>query len=214
MAPEPPKAKATSLKGRAVGMAAALVAGLALFLVFTFGPDGSEESVNLAEDWARDEYYPPSTVNTSDSLAGTPTDKRQLDELVVRLQDSAEKGDTAAMTRLGVMHKYGVGILQNYDLAAKWIQQSAYSADPDGMLELGRLYRDGVGVEKDPILAYVWFNRAAAGMNMRAVKERDAILRGLTSDQLKAAQELSTTDSSEIMADSISPEQLKATARP
>ena len=59
------------------------------------------------------------------------------------------------------------------------------------MLELGRLYRDGVGFEADAVLAYVWFNRAAAALNMDAVREREDLASDMTPEQLRSAQELS-----------------------
>jgi len=165
-----------------------------------------------------DEAAPPSPqkvgTDPGDGRAdpgGNPHDAAALAE---RLEASAGEGNTNAMTRLGVMYKLGIGILQNYELAASWIHRSAELGNADGMLELGRLYRDGVGVEADPVLAYVWFNRAAAAMNMRAVQEREQLLRGLTPEQLRDAQELSAIDSTELMADSSAPAELKVTARP
>ena len=108
--------------------------------------------------------------------------------LLSRLIQSAESGDTAAMVRLGLTYKEGIGALQNFDQAAMWIQEAAGRGDPKGMLELARLYRDGVGVEPDLVLAYVWFNRAAAALNVEAAREREAIAIKLDPGQLREAQ--------------------------
>jgi len=104
------------------------------------------------------------------------------------LELAAENGNTEAMIVLGRLSRTGVGILQNFGQSAKWIQTAAARGNPEGMLELGRLYRDGVGIEKDYVRAYVWFNRASAAHNLDAVREREAIARTLTPDELKEAQ--------------------------
>ncbi len=110
------------------------------------------------------------------------------------LKTAAENGHTEAMIYLGRLSRTGVGVLQDFDLSAKWIRTAARRGHPEGMLELGRLYRDGIGVDKDLILAYAWFNRASAARNIDAVREREAIARVLTVDELRKAQNLSATD--------------------
>lgn len=113
------------------------------------------------------------------------------------LQSSAENGNTDAMIFLGRLSRTGVGILQNFAQASVWIHTAAVRGSPDGMLEMGRLYRDGVGVEKDLIKAYVWFNRASAARNLDAVREREAIARILTPDELREAQRQSSVSAGE-----------------
>ena len=122
---------------------------------------------------------------------GTPTDPKDFAALVSTLQQLAESGDTDAMIRLGLMHKDGFGVLQDFGRAATWIQKAADLGHSEAMLELGRLYRDGVGFEADAVLAYVWFNRAAAALNMDAVREREDLASDMTPEQLRSAQELS-----------------------
>ncbi len=112
------------------------------------------------------------------------------------LQMSAENGNTEAMIVLGRLSRSGVGLLQNYSQASKWIQTAADRGNPEGMLELGRLYRDGIGLDKDPVRAYVWFNRASAARNLDAVREREAVARTLTADELKEAQSRSAAQES------------------
>lgn len=113
------------------------------------------------------------------------------------LQMAAENGNTEAMIVLGRLSRTGVGILQDYGQSAKWTQTAAARGNPEGMLELGRLYRDGIGFEKNLVRAYVWFNRASAARNLDAVRERDAIARILTSEELKEAQNQSSALDSE-----------------
>lgn len=113
-------------------------------------------------------------------------------EAVRWLQRAAEGGNTDAMIFLGRLSRTGVGILQDFAQASNWIHTAAVRGSSDGMLEMGRLYRDGVGVERDPVMAYVWFNRASAARNLDAVRERDAIARTLTPDELREAQKQSS----------------------
>lgn len=113
------------------------------------------------------------------------------------LQMAAENGNTEAMIVLGRLSRTGVGILQNFSQSAKWTQTAAVRGNPEGMLELGRLYRDGIGFEKNLVRAYVWFNRASAARNLDAVRERDAIARILTPEELRDAQAQSSAPDSD-----------------
>jgi hypothetical protein len=109
------------------------------------------------------------------------------------LQQAAEKGHARAMLRLGLLYRSGVGALQNFGLAAKWIEKAARQGEPQGMLELGRLYREGVGLPRDLVQAYVWLNRAAAARDGEAIRERADVLRLLTPTELQKAQEASAS---------------------
>ena len=213
MAPDTSQRQGPGLPWRAIGFGALALVGVGVALVVTLAPSQPSRPVASPIQWDT-QTFDTESDSARQALAETPQDKQQVDELVARLERSAAQGDTVAMTRLGVMHKYGVGILQNYQLAASWIQRSAEAGSADGMLEFGRLHRDGVGVERNPVLAYVWFNRAAADLNMRAVKERDAVMRTLAADELRRAQELSAADEQEFMADSVSPGERKARSNP
>lgn len=108
------------------------------------------------------------------------------------LKASADQEHTGAMVQLGKMYRSGVGVLQDFNEAARWIDKAASLGSAEGMLELGRLYRDGVGFERDFVRAYVWFNRAAAALNVEAAQERDYIARKLNPEDLLAAQSAST----------------------
>lgn len=110
------------------------------------------------------------------------------DEAVAWLRQAAEQGHAGAMLQLGKLYRSGVGLTQNYALAAHWIQAAAGTGHDDSMVELGRLYRGGIGVDRDLIQAYIWFNRAAAARNMEGVAERDRIALKLTPEELEYAQ--------------------------
>lgn len=124
-------------------------------------------------------------------LLDATLDGRKGEEGLTWLIRAAESGHTTAMIQLARMFRTGIGALQNYAVAAHWVERAAYAEDPEGMLELGRFYRDGVGFDKNSTLAYVWMNRAAAKHHLDAVREREAVIQTLSTDNLKLAQQLS-----------------------
>ncbi len=125
------------------------------------------------------------------ALLDSARDSTITAEAVARLRQAAEGGHTGAMVLLGKLYRSGVGMPQNYALAARWLGAAAEAGDPEGMVEYGRLHRSGIGVALDAVKAYVWFNRAAALLNMDGVQERDSIAVKLSEDELRRAQALS-----------------------
>lgn len=75
--------------------------------------------------------------------------------------DTAEKGDSEACYRLGVLHAMGDGVEYDYVLAAQWLEKAARQGHPRAQSELGLLYALGVGVERDKGLAMKWYAEAA-----------------------------------------------------
>lgn len=106
-------------------------------------------------------------------------------------QEAADNGDAGAMLQIGRDLATGSNRPKDVEQAAKWVQLAAATGNPDAMLELGRFYRDGVGVAQDSARAYVWLSRAAAAKQTDAVLEREALVRTMGEEPLKAAQELS-----------------------
>lgn len=125
------------------------------------------------------------------ALLDTARGREVSTEAVGKLRQAAEGRHTGAMVLLGKLYRSGIGMPQNYALAARWLGEAANAGDPEGMVEFGRLHRSGIGVEQDAVQAYVWFNRAAALLNMEGVQERDSIAVKLDADELRRAQALS-----------------------
>ncbi len=125
------------------------------------------------------------------ALLDTARGREVSTDAVSRLRQAAEGGHTGAMVLLGKLYRSGIGMPQNYALAARWLGQAANAGDPEGMVEFGRLHRSGIGVEQDAVQAYVWFNRAAALLDMEGVQERDSVAVKLGADELRRAQALS-----------------------
>lgn len=114
--------------------------------------------------------------------------RESAEEAVRWLHKAAAQNHPGAMLQLGKLYRSGIGLTQNYAVAAQWIQAAALTGHSEAMVELGRLYRGGIGVERDLIQAYVWFNRAAAARNMEGVNERDNVALKLSAEELNLAQ--------------------------
>ena len=156
-----------------------------------------ESSLNAKEDpaiiQAAQNGDPRAQFRLGEALFLDPLRDDQASAQAVRwLELAAQGGNVDAMILLGRLSRTGVGILQNFAQASKWIHAAAQRGSDEGMLEMGRLYRDGVGFDKDLVQAYAWFNRAAAARNLDAVRERDAVARILTADELREAQRRSS----------------------
>ena len=161
----------------------------------------SPSALKAAEDGDTDAQYAVANSMLADPDLSLAYSAKALEFL----QHAADKGHKRAMLRLGQLYRKGVGALQNYTLAAKWIEAAAKLGEPEAMLEFGRLYREGVGVPRDPVLAYVWMNRAAAARNLDAARERDEVVRILTAEELRQAQERSVVPESPPAASGLKP---------
>ena len=74
---------------------------------------------------------------------------------------AAEQGHAGAQTRLGIMNRYGTGVLQDYTEAIKLFQKAAVQGNADAISQLGEMYRRGQGVSRDYVRAHMWFNLSA-----------------------------------------------------
>ena len=77
------------------------------------------------------------------------------------LRKSADKGETAAMTRLSITYCEGDGEPVDKVEAVKWAKAAAEKNDPMGMYMLGIAYSAGNGVAKDKNDGFAWLQRAA-----------------------------------------------------
>lgn len=91
------------------------------------------------------------------ALAPAPSQAQTIDALT----SSAEAGDRAAQTQLGLRYLAGDGILQDYAAAARWFQQAAEAGDARAQNELGRLLFTGLGAKTDTPAALGWLEQAA-----------------------------------------------------
>lgn len=81
----------------------------------------------------------------------------------------AAAGDAIAQNITGMAYKYGIGVLQNHVVSAKWFRTAAEHGEPDAQFNLGRIYEshaDGQYRRKraapaDDAEAMKWFRRSA-----------------------------------------------------
>lgn len=73
----------------------------------------------------------------------------------------AEQGDAGAQFRLGIMYRYGEGVLRDQSRAASWYRRAAEKGYGLAQLQLGYHYEFGWGVQKDLAEAIRWQRRAA-----------------------------------------------------
>jgi uncharacterized protein len=91
----------------------------------------------------------------------------------------------------------GLGVPIDYKEAARWKGPAAQQGDPDAQVDLGFLYESGQGVPLDYVTAYLWYSRAMAAGVKVAAERRKSLTHILTVEQLKQAQALVTTDTTQ-----------------
>ena len=82
----------------------------------------------------------------------------------------AYSGVDVAQFNVALDYYYGIGVPQNYKLAAKWYQQASKQGHLDAMNNLGIMYSKGLGVEKDKDKAFQLVLESALRDNPIAMK--------------------------------------------
>ena len=90
---------------------------------------------------------------------GVPVDKEKAAALY---RMSADKGNTDAMVRLGIILMTGDGLEQDYREASKLFRRAADRGSADGEFLLSTLYSRGKGVDYNPVEAVKLCLHAAA----------------------------------------------------
>ena len=85
-----------------------------------------------------------------------------------------ETGNMKAARYVGLMYEQGLGVEQDYALAASWYEKSVGAGDLTSGYYLGLLYAQGLGVEQDYEKAAEYFASVAASENKSATGVVDA----------------------------------------
>ncbi|MGB6176642.1 MAG: tetratricopeptide repeat protein [Methylocella sp.] len=107
--------------------------------------------------------------------------------------DLAPLGDARAQTYLGYMFAHGVGVPQNFMVAAGWYRCASQQGFPAAQYMLGLMYDKGQGVPQDYVIAYALLDLAVAGAGPereRWVKIRDAVASKLSLIERVRGQQL------------------------
>lgn len=120
-------------------------------------------------------------------LAGRPQSalegKQTPEDEISSLKVSAEKGDSAAQSRLGYRYNTGQGVPLNYEEAFKWYSKAAKQGDAGAQNNLGVMYRNGEAVQRDDVEAFKWYLLSAAQGNTNAIISRDNLVGALVPQQ-------------------------------
>ncbi|MEN9372856.1 MAG: hypothetical protein RIR79_408 [Pseudomonadota bacterium] len=70
----------------------------------------------------------------------------------------AQKGNSKAQYKLGVLYTTGQGVRQDYQEAIKWFRLAVEQKDAGGENNLGAMYESGYGVKVNRVAAYALYN--------------------------------------------------------
>lgn len=73
----------------------------------------------------------------------------------------AEQGDAEAQHRIAIMYQNGLGVVQNKELAYKWMKAAAEQGHALAQHGLGFMFLEGECVDQNGAEAATWFRRAA-----------------------------------------------------
>jgi TPR repeat protein len=102
-------------------------------------------------------------------------------------------GSSAAQLFLGFIHAAGLGVEQDFAIAAKWYRRAAEQDLALAQIRLAMAYRRGEGVERDPVQAYAWAALAAreeGHLQGFAGALREALAQEMTPEQVAQAKRL------------------------
>ncbi|MCI0467446.1 MAG: sel1 repeat family protein [Beijerinckiaceae bacterium] len=106
----------------------------------------------------------------------------------------AAEGDANAQTYLGYMYDHGLGVPQNFMVAAGWYRCASQQGNPRAQYFLGLMYDKGRGVPQDYVVAYALLNLAVSGASEperhRWLLIRDAVASKLSLIERDRAQQL------------------------
>ncbi len=92
----------------------------------------------------------------------------------------AERGDPVSQTALAGLYASGMGVGQNFVVAARWFRRAAEQGHMIAQLNLGDFYARGLGVASDLTVAWVWLSLAARQGNDWAARRRDDVALRMT----------------------------------
>ena len=101
-----------------------------------------------------------------------------------------EKGNASVQYTLGEMYFYGIGVLYDNQVAAKWHTLAAEQGFSPSQLKLSKLYSSGMGVIFNLVLAHMWANIATSKGEKGSRELMDYLSTGMSEKQIEKAQEL------------------------
>jgi TPR repeat protein len=100
----------------------------------------------------------------------------------------AEAGDPEAQYDWGERYYDGLGLPQDYGLAAEWFHYAAEQGHAQAQCNLGMMYFIGRGVPQDACEAYKWIQLSARQGNPKATRALQSIMKRMAPDQIAQGQ--------------------------
>ena len=107
------------------------------------------------------------------------------------LTKAAEQGFAMAQFNLGFMYDNGEGVPQDFKKALEWYTKAAEQGLAEAQTNLGVMYAAGQ-ISQDYTRAYSWFNLAASQGNEYGGRNKDLIIKNMSSNQIEEGQKLSS----------------------
>jgi TPR repeat protein len=120
---------------------------------------------------------------------GVPQDHKKALEWLTK---AAEQEFALAQFNLGFMYDSGKGVSQDDKKALDWYKKAALKGLAEAQTNLGVMYAADHSTVQDYAIAYSWFNLAALQGNELGRKNRNLVLKNMSSSQIKEGQILST----------------------
>ena len=147
-------------------------------------PDYPEAQFNLAQLYDRGR-----------GAAADPSETARL------YRAAADQGHAGAQVNLGRQYRDGRGVARDDTEAVRWYRRAAGQGQPFAQFNLAQMYGSGEGVQQDDVAAYTWYSVAAARMapdrrdaavdaRRRALEARDALARGMSTEDVAEAERL------------------------
>jgi len=86
------------------------------------------------------------------------------------------------------MYRDGLGVAQDYAVAARWYRLAADQGDTFAQHNLGLMYANGDGVVQDYATAHMWLNIAASNGQEKAREDLNNVAKIMTANTLAEAQ--------------------------
>jgi TPR repeat protein len=122
--------------------------------------------------------------------AGAAYVKGDFAQVVKLLRPFAEKGNSEARYKLGVMYDQGQGVAQDFQEASKWYRLSAEQGKAGAQFNLGLMYAQGQGVVQDYVRSHMWLSLAAVQGFSEAQSTRDWLVQWMTPTQIAEAKKM------------------------
>lgn len=95
-------------------------------------------------------------------VTGQSDDKTSKAQGAAWIQKAAKQGHEKAMHVLGTLYEEGIGVAEDFKLAAQWHETAAEKGLAEAQLSLALLYDQGKGVEQDASIAAEWAMKSAS----------------------------------------------------